>query len=151
MRSWTHTAIGLAIAALSAGCTCTDPADVDVSPECDSKPASATMNLHGELADIRPVGADKQIRVSGNRGIGESLCFADGGVQSFSVVLQGQSTVDVPTPPLAHGVWELTVTPLSGGDHPMLPAIKRILQPGVAYTTAVTAGPGGTLQVALTP
>src|SRR5690606_29181812 len=138
--------------AVAAACTCTDPENISVEPDCPGgKPASATMTIHGELAGIRPIGTDKQIRVRCTRDSDESVCFADGGQLSFTVMLEGQGTSDVLTPPLAHGVWALSVVPLSGGDHPELPSIPRLLQPGAAYVVEVTGDPEGDLQVEVTP
>lgn len=144
--------MGLAIAMLLASCARTDPEDIDGSVECPGgKPASATMTIRGELAAIRPLGSDEKIRVRGTRKPGESSCFADGGMLSFIVMLEGQSAVDVATPPLAHGAWQLSVVPLPGGEHSALPKISHVLQPGAAYVVAVGGSTNGGLQVQVTP
>ncbi len=137
---------------LVGGCTCTNPENIDVGPNCPGgKPASATMSVHGELEGIRPLGSDKQIRVRGIRASDATLCFADGGELEFRIVLEGQSTVDVVTPALAHGAWEITAVALSGGDHPEIPPLNKVLQPGTAFTTSVTSNAVGDLQLQVTP
>lgn len=136
-------------------CSCPKPEgpSVDVAdPACpEGTLASAQMMIHGELDGLRPLADDKQIRVRGTRSKDESACFAPDGALWFTVMLEGDATVDVSIPPLAHGQWELSVAPLSGGDHPEPPAMSHVFQPGVAYVIAVTSSPSGDLQVRVTP
>ena len=137
---------------LAAGCCDMDPDDINVDPDCpDGKPASAILNVVGDLAQIRPSNSDKQIRVRGNRGTGESVCFVDGGETSFSVMLEGQATTTVNAPALAHGAWEFSIVPLSGGDHPELAPLTKNLSPGTAYQLRVNANAAGDLQASITP
>lgn len=133
-------------------CDCS-PGDINVDPNCpDGKPASASLSVVGDLVAIRPIGSDKQIRVRGTRGASESVCFADGGELTFKVVLEGQepgTTLNVP--PLAHGAWEFSVIPLSGGDHPEIAPIAKTLSPGGSFQITVGANDSGDIQASVTP
>lgn len=137
---------------LLAACVCdVDPEKVDVTPECERRPASATITIHAVLGGIRPLGAPKQIRVRGSRKADETVCFADGGELGFTFTLEGDATKDQATPPLAYGAWEFAVQPLSGGDQPATLPTAKILNPGTAYTLTLRGDADGTLVVPITP
>jgi hypothetical protein len=150
-----HVPLGLAFAALAlagaAGCNC-DPASTDVAPECPSgTTASSTITIQAALDGIRPVGADKQIRVRGTRASTASLCFTPGDQLSFSEIIEGRGNETVVVTPLGFGPWELQVTPLSGGDHPMIPPLNRNLAGGAGHTLTISPTAEGDIAVNFSP
>jgi hypothetical protein len=146
------TMLGLATLVLAgSGCNC-DPASTDVDPECPGGISpSSTITIRASLDGIRPVGADKQIRVRGTRNSAASLCFTPGDRTSFSDIVMGTGNQVVVVTPLAFGPWELQVTPLSGGDHPVLPPLLRTLAAGVDHTLLIQPTVEGDITLQFTP
>jgi hypothetical protein len=153
-RAALHVPLVLSLATLvvagAAGCNC-DPASTDVTPECETTTPSATLTLQASLDGIRPVGSSKQIRVRGTRASNASLCFQPGDLLSFSQMIEGTGTKTVVIPPLAFGPWELQVTPLSGGDHPMIPPLTRTLAGGATHTLTIGPTAEGDITVSFSP
>lgn len=151
MRFHSKALIAATVVSLAASsCKCTDPAQTPVDPDCPSGTSpAATFSVHAELDAVRPAGSEKQIRVRGTRGTAESLCFAPGAQVSFTVTAQGDRTVDLPVPPLAHGAWEFSLVPLSGGDHPIIPPLTRTLAPASASVLRITSNAAGDLIVGI--
>lgn len=156
-RSRTLHALGTAamLAALvlpPLGCTCADVASTSVDPDCpDGRSPSSSLTITAALDGIRPLGARKQIRVRGTRNPAASLCYTPGDTLSFSQTIEGTGRQTVTVSPLAFGPWEFQVTPLSGGDHPMIPAVSRTLAAGASHTLSLGSDAGGGITVQLTP
>jgi hypothetical protein len=155
-RSRTLGSIGLlfGLAALvlpQLGCNC-DPASTSVDPECPAGVSpSSSLTITASLDGIRPVGARKQLRVRGTRNSSASLCFTPGDQTSFSQLVEGTGDQTVVVTPLAFGPWEFQVTPLSGGDHPMIPAVSRTLAAGAGHTLTIAPDADGDITVQFAP
>lgn len=133
------------------GCNC-DPASTSVDPECPSGISpSSSLTIAASLDGIRPVGQPKQIRVRGTRNSGASLCFTPGDALSFSEMVVGTGNQTVVVPQLAFGPWEFQVTPLSGGDHPMIPPLGRTLAAGASHTLTIAPDAEGGITVQFSP
>lgn len=141
----------LALALPGLGCTC-DPASTSVDPECPAgQSPSASLTIAASLDGIRPVGARKLLRVRGTRASTASLCFTPGDQTSFSQTIEGTGSPTVVASPLAFGPWEFQVTPLSGGDHPMIPALGRTLAAGASHTLTLAPTATGDITVGFSP
>lgn len=134
------------------GCTCGDPGSTPVDPDCPAGTSpSASLTITASLDGIRPLGARKQIRVRGTRNAAASLCFTPGDQTSFSRTIEGTGTQTVVVSPLAFGPWEFQVTPLSGGDHPVIPTVSRTLAAGASHTLTLGPDATGGITVQFTP
>lgn len=150
--SFARTLVLAALVLPPLGCTCADVGSTSVDPECPSGTSpSASLTIAASLDGIRPVGARKQIRVRGTRNAGASLCFTPGDQTSFAQTLEGTGSQTVVVSPLAFGPWEFQVTPLSGGDHPMVPPVSRTLAAGATHTLTISPTADGDITVQFAP
>jgi hypothetical protein len=103
---------------------CCNPGNIDADPDCPAgRLDSATLDVNGELDGIRPVDANKDIQVRGNR-VSTDPCIQAGAQSAFSLRLRGDDIDHQIVGNLAPGAWTVNVTALSGGDHA---AINRTL------------------------
>jgi len=97
--------------ALSAGgCRC------NANATCETRQAGADLAIHLNPAGLRPEGVPKVIRVLGSR-TDTDICFELGSQNSFLTTLQEPATLDLNTPRLQHGSWQINANALSGGDY----------------------------------
>lgn len=134
---------GVMLAALTLVPGCCRPDDIDADPDCPAgRLASATLAVTGELDGIRPVNADKNIRVRGNR-VSDDPCIEAGAVSAFSIHLEGDAVDSETIVNLAPGTWSLNVTALSGGDHPAIDQPLTLPVGGSVALTVTSTDDGG--------
>lgn len=136
--------VTLMLLTLVNGCPCDpDPDTIDVSPDCpNGKAAASSITINASLSGIRPQASEKLLRVRGNRNPGADLCFADGAQVSFSSDVEGNGNVSQNITNLAHAQWSISITALSGGDHPLI-NIDQVLTPGSNHTLTITSNSSG--------
>lgn len=126
------------------GCSCVpSPDDISVEPDCpDGRAAASGVTINASLSGIRPLGEEKWLRIRGNRDEKADLCFAVGAQVSFSNDIKGNGNVTVNITNLAHSLWSISITALSGGNHGLI-KINQVLTPGATHTLTITSNSNG--------
>lgn len=133
----------------AAGCRCTDPANIDADPDCESRRDPSRIVVNVDWASIPPAGSESQLQILGNRTSTDDVCFAEGASSSFSDVVSG--TAGSPQPAivfdnLADLAWHITVNNFSAVGQVELDVP---LTAGNTHTLTISANAAGELQAGL--
>ncbi len=121
------------LAAQLTGCDCSP--DTAVNPDCENGlQESAALTVQASLEGIRPLGADKDIQIRGNR-LSADPCLEANAQSAFSVRIQGSGIVTESVTDLAPGSWNLAVAALSGGSHEPLEQVVLLTANGTLNMT----------------
>ena len=126
------------------GCgDCVDIGGVDVSVPCpDGRADSSSITINASLSGIRPLEEEKQLRIRGERDTDADACYAENAETSFSELVVGNGNVSVNIVNLAHALWSISITALSGGDHDLI-TIDQVLTPGTNHTLTINSDASG--------
>jgi len=135
----------LLLVGLFGSCSCPgDPGSIDVSPDCDSRQAAASIDITADLSSIRPLGSEIQLKIRGNRAVDADLCFQLGAEVSFLQAINGTGTKTELVSNLAHGSWSIEITALSGGNQEPV-KLSKILIGGTTHHLSISGNDAGDL------
>ncbi len=134
----------VSIGMVSFNCVCPS-SNPDVSPDCpNGTNAASAITITANLSTIRPIGQPIQLKIRGNRGTGEHLCFHPGAQTSFLINIEGTGTKTENVVNLADAGWSIEIQALSGGSQPTV-TLTKALTPGTTHTLSITGDSSGTL------